>query len=71
MRRYIEGIISKAYSHYGSLAFKEEPAGKLRIFALVDSITQTILQPLHALLFKTLNTQLLECDGTFDQNASF
>lgn len=33
--------------HIGSLAFKEEAAGKLRVFAMVDVITQSILKPLH------------------------
>jgi hypothetical protein len=53
----------------GKLAFKEEAAGKLRIFALVDSITQTLLQPLHKSLFSIL--RLIPNDGTFDQNASY
>jgi len=53
----------------GQLAFKEEPAGKLRVFAMVDVWTQSLLKPLHEVLFKILKK--LPNDGTFDQNASF
>lgn len=53
----------------GQLAFKEEAAGKLRIFAMVDVWTQSILKPLHDALFKVLRQ--LPNDGTFDQNSSF
>jgi len=53
----------------GQLAFKEEAAGKLRVFALVDSWTQTILSPLHLAMFQILKG--LPNDGTFDQDASF
>lgn len=52
----------------GQLAFKEEAAGKLRGFALVDVWTQSILAPLHRELFKLL--RIIPNDGTFDQNAS-
>lgn len=52
----------------GQLMFKVEPAGKLRIFAMVDFWTQNVLQPLHRELFKLL--KLLPNDGTFDQDAS-
>lgn len=49
-------------------AFKEEAAGKLRIFAILDSISQSILRPLHDSLFGILRN--IPNDGTFDQNAS-
>jgi len=52
----------------GKLAFKEEAAGKLRVFALVDSFTQTLLKPLHDYLFVLLAD--LPMDGTFDQDAA-
>jgi len=52
----------------GQLMFKEEAAGKLRIFAMVDFWTQNILQPLHSELFNLL--KLIPNDGTFDQDAS-
>jgi hypothetical protein len=47
---------------------KVEAAGKIRIFALVDSITQTFMDPLHKILFNFLRK--LPNDGTFDQEAS-
>jgi len=52
----------------GQLAFKEEAAGKLRIFALVDIWTQSVLKPLHLGLFDLLKS--IPNDGTFDQDAS-
>jgi len=52
----------------GKLAFKEEAAGKLRVFAIVDSWTQSLLAPLHKYLFSVLKQ--VPNDGTFDQNAS-
>jgi len=49
----------------GRLSEKEEAAGKIRVFAITDSITQSLLAPLHDFLFGLLR-QLPE-DGTFDQ----
>jgi hypothetical protein len=49
-------------------AIKEEAAGKIRLFALLDSITQSVLAPLHNALFDLL--RLIPNDGTFDQDAS-
>nr|BBG56023.1 RNA dependent RNA polymerase [Fusarium boothii mitovirus 1] len=49
-------------------AVKEEAAGKLRVFALLDSISQSALKPLHEFLFDILRR--LPNDGTFDQDAS-
>jgi len=49
-------------------AIKEEAAGKVRIFALVDCITQSVLRPLHDKLFSLL--RLIPCDGTFNQEAA-
>jgi hypothetical protein len=31
----------------GKLSLKVEPAGKVRVFAMVDAITQSALKPLH------------------------
>jgi hypothetical protein len=53
----------------GQLSFKKEAAGKLRVFAMVDGWTQSILAPLHDTLFARLKS--LPNDGTFDQNAAF
>jgi len=52
----------------GRLALKDEPAGKVRVFAMVDIWTQSLLKPLHDFLFDFLKG--LPNDGTFDQTAS-
>ena len=52
----------------GQLSTKEEAAGKVRVFALVDVWTQSILKPLHDSLFSLLKS--LPNDATFDQQAS-
>lgn len=62
------GLVPETY-HIGQLSLKNEPAGKVRVFAMVDAWTQNLLEPLHLLLFKFLRS--LPNDGTFDQNASF
>jgi hypothetical protein len=49
----------------GKLGFKEEPAGKVRVFAMVDPWTQALLRPLHDHLFKFL--RYIPQDGTFNQ----
>lgn len=56
------------YGLMGQLAIKEEAAGKIRVFALVDVWTQSCLKPLHEMLFSFLKS--LPNDGTFDQTAS-
>jgi len=53
----------------GQLAFKEEAAGKLRVFAMVDVFTQSLLQPLHNWLFDLFRR--LPNDGTHDQERAF
>lgn len=50
----------------GKLGFKEEP-GKIRVFAMVDILTQAVLLPLHKALFERLRP--ISTDGTFDQIA--
>lgn len=51
----------------GKLHAKEEAAGKVRIFAIVDAWTQWALYPLHKIIFSILRR--IEQDGTFDQMA--
>jgi hypothetical protein len=51
----------------GKLGLKMEPAGKVRVFAMVECWTQWILGPLHEWLFQKLSN--LPSDGTFDQFA--
>lgn len=50
----------------GRLSIREEP-GKMRVFAMVDSFTQSLLRPLHDFLFGIL--KLIPQDGTFNQVA--
>jgi hypothetical protein len=52
----------------GRLVGLPEPAGKLRVIALVDSWTQSAFLPLHKSLFRILKE--IPNDGTFDQDAS-
>lgn len=47
------------------LASKDEPAGKVRVFTILDSISQRLLQPLHEWLCDVL--RLIPQDGTFCQ----
>lgn len=54
-----------SHGSLGKLAYKPEPAGKIRVFALVDSLTQMIMKPVHDLLFSILRR--IPTDGTFDQ----
>jgi len=49
----------------GRLAEKEEAAGKIRVFAITDSITQSLLAPLNDFIFGLLKR--LPTDGTFNQ----
>lgn len=52
----------------GKLAKKEEAAGKVRIFAIVDYWTQYCLKPVHDWMFSML--KLLPTDATFNQDGS-
>lgn len=64
------GKFGKTYNQLlGQLSFKEEAAGKLRVFAIVDVWTQSLLRPLHDYIFKILG--FLPNDGTFNQELSF
>jgi len=49
-------------------AIKSEAAGKIRLFALMDSVTQSVLAPLHEAMFNLL--RLIPNDGTFNQEES-
>lgn len=60
-------VVDKPY--LGRLSIKREAAGKIRVFAIVDSWTQSLLKPLHDKVFELLSR--LPNDGTFDQGASF
>jgi len=49
----------------GKIATKVEPAGKVRVFAIVDYWSQCALKPLHDFVFGILRS--IPQDGTFDQ----
>lgn len=49
----------------GSLSIKEEAAGKVRVFAITDLITQSVMKPLHDSIFDLLKR--IPMDGTFNQ----
>lgn len=51
--------------YLGKLSKKLEAAGKIRVFAITDVISQSVLAPLHKTLFSLLRG--LEQDGTFNQ----
>jgi hypothetical protein len=51
---------------FGKLGFKHEP-GKIRVFAMVNLITQTLMYPLHNWIFARLRQ--IVTDGTFNQTA--
>jgi len=53
------------YELYGKLGTKEEAAGKIRVFAMVDAWTQWVLRPIHLAIFSCL--KYIPQDGTFDQ----
>nr|QDH87755.1 MAG: RNA-dependent RNA polymerase [Mitovirus sp.] len=57
--------INSVVPDLGRLSYKEEPAGKIRVFAMVDPFTQWMLKPLHVAIFGLLRS--LRQDATFDQ----
>jgi len=56
---------AKGSLYLGKLGFKEEAAGKLRVFAMVDPYTQWALKPLWDLILEVLSK--LPQDGTLNQ----
>jgi len=60
-------LIIKPLPFLGKLGTKEEAAGKIRVFAMVDAWTQWALYPYHKALFLILRD--VQMDGTFDQTA--
>jgi hypothetical protein len=53
-------------SYLGKLGLKEEAAGKIRVFAMVDAWTQWVLHPFHEVIFDILRN--IPMDGTFAQH---
>jgi hypothetical protein len=56
------------FTYLGRLGFKLEPAGKVRVFAMVDCLTQWMLRPLHIALSSRLKG--IPMDATHDQDGS-
>jgi len=52
----------------GKLSLKQEAAGKVRVFAMVDCWTQWLLKPLHSIIFEHILAKISQ-DGTMDQMA--
>jgi len=50
---------------WGKLGLKHEGGGKVRVFAMLDSIRQALLRPIHNWLMSVLRS--IPNDGTFDQ----
>jgi hypothetical protein len=63
--KFVPSLVRGVVGTLGKLGLKEEAAGKIRVFAMVDPITQWVLKPLHTFLFELL--RLMPQDGTFDQ----
>lgn len=64
-----ESRIADPEGHYaGKLSIKEEAAGKLRVFAMVDVWSQTILKPIEQMLARFLKN--LPNDGVYNQHLS-
>lgn len=61
----VEKTLPQSRAILGKLGVKREPLGKMRIFAISDFWTQTLLRPLHNFLMEELRK--LPMDGTWDQ----
>lgn len=60
-------ILNLGLRTLGKLSTKEEAAGKVRVFAMVDAWTQWVLAPYHHAIFWLLRG--IPMDGTFNQTA--
>lgn len=69
INKYNLSSIGSHSDYLGALSFKEEAAGKLRVFAMVDIITQSMFEPLHSSLFSLFKKIPNDC--THDQNRGF
>lgn len=56
LRELLEITPSVSFDTLGRLALKEEAAGKIRVFAMVDAFTQWALKPLHTAVMSTIST---------------
>lgn len=62
---FVKEVINPGYI-LGKLAEKEEAAGKIRVFGIADSITQSVMAPLSDYIFDIL--RYCPSDGTFNQD---
>jgi len=69
MARGYQGELSPVCPPIGRLSVKQEAAGKVRVFAMVDNLTQIILRPIHDFLIKGLQG-FGSSDATMDQTGS-
>lgn len=63
-RKKYPGLDAKSIP-LGKLALKYEPAGKIRVFAMVDYWSQWVLKSIHLSMFNVLKQ--IPSDATFDQ----
>lgn len=63
--KYPASLLTGQLGTLGRLGFKEEAAGKIRVFAMVDPWTQWLMKPLWDHIVQVL--QLIPQDGTKDQ----
>lgn len=63
----MSGVVPKRSVKLGKLSKKLEPAGKIRVFAIADVWTQSVLKPYHDYIFHLLKN--IPQDGTFNQTA--
>lgn len=61
----VRSMVPKRTVKLGKLSLKAEAAGKIRVFAIVDVWTQSVLKPLHATIYSILRQ--IPQDGTFNQ----
>jgi len=61
-------IFPSVMGRLGQLSLKHEAAGKVRVFAMVDIWTQSVLKPVHDSISEILKS--LPNDGTFDQGGA-
>nr|WAY16597.1 putative RNA-dependent RNA polymerase [Rhizoctonia solani mitovirus 116] len=61
-----KGLFAIWTTNLGKLSIKEEAAGKMRIFAMVDAFTQWNCRPLHDGIFEGILRRIPQ-DGTFNQ----
>nr|QXN75380.1 MAG: RNA-dependent RNA polymerase [Grapevine-associated mitovirus 5] len=57
--------VSKSKLILSKLSLKPEPAGKVRVFAILDVWSQSVLKPIHDHIFEILKS--IPNDGCFDQ----